>query len=134
MSQPEKPNLDLINLVQRGRMQYDSSARPSQISGPYWIEAVRRPDIDAPGPTPRAAYWQITTTLEAVDDLWAQIKAATEAGKLGYKSKVATASRDAHSNTRVIYVLTYDRTDTADVERVRAALEALGLSATWHPD
>ena len=106
-------------------MQHDQQAQPSQISGVYWIEA-RAPS--GPGPTPRAGYWRILTTLDQVDALWAQIKAATEAGTLGYKSKVATASRDAHSVSRVIHVLTYDASDQADVERVRAALEALRIA------
>ncbi len=129
MSQP--PNLDLINRVQQARMQHDAGAQPSQISAAYWIEAKRPPEFDAPAPTPRAGYWLLHTSVHAVDDLWAKIKAATEAGQLGYKSKVATASRDSQSDTRVIHVLTYDRADAADVERVRAALEQLGLPGAW---
>lgn len=129
MSQP--PNLDLINRVQQARMQHDAGTQPSQISAAYWIEAKRSPEIDAPGPTPRAGYWLLTTTVSAVDELWMKIKAATEAGQLGYKSKVATASRDSQSDTRVIHVLTYDGADAADVERVRAALDQLGLPGDW---
>jgi hypothetical protein len=131
MSQTEQPNLDLINRVQQARIQHDSQAIPSRISGVYWIEAHRRAAVDAPGPTSRAGYWRITTTLAAVDDLWAQIKAATEAGDLGCKSTVATASRDAQSDSRVIHVLTYDSADSADVERVRAALQQMGLPGEW---
>lgn len=131
MKPPEKPNLDLINMVQQGRMQHDASARPSQATGVYWIEAKRPASFEAPGPTPRAGYWRITTTLAAVDDLWEKIRAATEAGRLGYKSKVATASRDARSDNRVIHVLTYDSTDQPDVDRVRAALEQLDLPGGW---
>jgi hypothetical protein len=97
---PEKPDLDLINLVQRGRMAHDSSAKPSQISGVYWIEAKAPEDV--PGPTPRAGSWRLTTTVDAVDDLWATVKTATEKGDLGYKSKVSTASRDGSSDTRCI--------------------------------
>lgn len=136
MSQPEKPNLSLINLVQQARMQHDADALPSQVSGVYWIEAKRPADIAAPGPTPRAGYWRILTTLDAVDDLWAKIKAATEAGQLGYKSKVATASRDAQASSRVIHVLTYDSDDAADVERVRVALESIGVPGdmAYHRD
>jgi hypothetical protein len=136
MSQPEKPNLSLINLVQQARMQHDADAIPSQVSGVYWIEAKRPADAPAPGPTPRAGYWRIPTTLDAVDALWAQIKAATEAGQLGYKSKVATASRDAQPGSRVIHVLTYDASDAADVERVRVALESIGVPGdmAYHRD
>lgn len=121
----QKPNFNLINLVQQARMQHDAEATPSQVSGVYWIEA--KCAVDTPGPTPRAGYWRVQTTLDSVDALWAGIKAATEAGQLGYKSKVATASRDGQMNTRVIHVMTYDADDAADVERVRAALESLGM-------
>ncbi|MBZ0303630.1 MAG: DUF1917 domain-containing protein [Anaerolineae bacterium] len=136
MNQPEKPNLDLINQVQQARMQHDADAVPSQVSGVYWIEAKRSAAFQASGPTPRAGYWRIDTTLDQVDELWATIKAATAAGQLGYKSKVATASRDAYANSRVIHVLTYDHMDQADVDRVRAALEQLDIPGdlTYHAD
>ena len=42
-----------------------------------------------PGPTPRAGYWQIMTTIADVDALWATIKTATEAGDLGYRLQAA---------------------------------------------
>jgi hypothetical protein len=126
---PDELNLDLINMVQRGRMAHDGDTRPSQISGVYWIEA-KAPE-GTPGPTLRAGSWRIDSTLEAVDDLWAKIKAATEAGKLGYKSKVATASRDSSVTNRAVHVLTYDSADQADVDRVRATLDSLGISDEW---
>ena len=90
----DQPNLDLISMVQRARMEHDAQAQPSQVSAVYWIEAKRQTrrrsaDRRAPG------YWLITTTLREVDGQWAAVKAATEAGKLGYKSKVATAGRAA---------------------------------------
>lgn len=115
-------------------MQHDADAIPSQVSGVYWIEA--KCIVATPGPTSRAGFWRIQTTLDTVDDLWVKIKAATEAGQLGYKSKVATASRDGHRNTCVIQVLTYDADDTTDVERVRAALESLGIAGEiiYHRD
>ena len=131
MNQPDKLNLTLIDLVQRARMQHDAEATPSQVSGVYWIEAKRPSEIDAPGPTPRAGYWQMVTTVDQVDALWAAIKSATEAGQLGYKSKVATASHDSFASHRMIHVLTYDHADQADIERVRAALAALDLPGEW---
>ena len=69
----------------------------------------------------------IRTTAREVDGLWARVKAATEAGQLGYKSKVATASH-RQIDERVIHVMTYDADDSDDVERVRAALAALDFS------
>ena len=116
---PEKPNLDLINLVQQGRMAHDNTAKPSQISGVYWIEA--KAPTDTPGPTPRAGAWQLRTAVDAVDTQWEKIKTATEAGDLGYKSKVSTASRDGSATNRIIQVLTADSADQADVDRVRGS-------------
>lgn len=122
-------NLDLIHMVQRGRIVHDSETQPSQVSGVYWIEA-RAPE-NHPGPSPRAGYWRLDTSLEHVDAVWMKIKAATEAGELGYKAKVATASRDPASDLRAIHVLTYDSADQADVDRVRAALESLNIPGEW---
>ncbi len=129
----DQPNLDLIGMVQRARMTNDAEAQPSQVSAVYWIEVKpqqpeRQPEHQ---PTPRAGHWLIVTTLGEVDAVWTRIKAATQAGQLGYKSKVATASRGA-ANERVIYVMTYDADDQADVERVRAALTALGFTDPLH--
>jgi hypothetical protein len=122
----EKPNLDLIGLVQKARMEHDAQAQPSQIYGVYWIEA--KPTIPGPRLTSRVGQWVIVTTLEDVDAMWERIKQATVAGKLGYKSVVATASHDATKQAmRLIYIRTYDAEDTADVNRVRSALRELGI-------
>ena len=125
MTEYDKPNLDLINRVQQARMQHDHTAQPSQVSGVYWIEAKRSSGSE-PGPTARAGYWQLVTSVDQIDEIWAIIKAATEAGKLGYKSKVATATHDANPTHRMIHVLTYDSDDKADIDRVRAALTIPG--------
>jgi hypothetical protein len=119
------PNLDLIQMVQRARMQHDADALPSQVSAVYWIEY--KPAVPTPSPTARAGKWVIETTAEQVDALWIKVRAATHDGQLGYKSKVATASHSGDPNARVIHVLTVDRDDAADVERVRAALAALAI-------
>jgi hypothetical protein len=121
-----QPDLDLIGMVQRARMAHDADAKPSQVSAVYWIEA--KPKRATAAPTPRAGSFAIPTTLAQVDDQWARIKAATEAGTLGYKSKVATASHSGAPDERLIRVLTYDADDSADVARVRAALHALGFT------
>ncbi len=119
------PDMELINRVQQARMAHDAEAVPSQAAGVYWIEAKRQ--AAGPGPTPRAGHWRIVTTAAEVDLLWARIKAATEAGLLGYKAKVTTASRSGQADEREIHVVTYDADDGADVARVRAALMALGI-------
>ncbi|MDX1993972.1 MAG: DUF1917 domain-containing protein [bacterium] len=120
------PNLDLIQMVQRARMQHDADALPSQVSAVYWIEY--KPAAPAQQPTARAGKWVIETTADEVDALWIKVRAATHDGQLGYKSKVATASHSGETNARVIHVLTVDRDDEADVERVRAALAELGIT------
>lgn len=42
-SKNEKPNLDLIGMVQQARMQHDAGAAPSQMDAVYWIEAKAAP-------------------------------------------------------------------------------------------
>ncbi len=128
MPSGDQPDLDLISMVQRARMTNDAEAQPSRVSAVYWIEAKpKQTQTPQRQPTPRAGHWLIRTTLGEVDAVWARIKAATEAGQLGYKSKVATASRVA-ADERVIHVMTYDADDGDDVARVRAALSALGFT------
>lgn len=125
--QSEKPNMDLIQMVQNARMLHDQEATPSQVPGVYWIEAKHLGD--APAPTTRTGEWRIRTTVAVVDEQWAKIKQATEAGELGYKSKVSTspALEQADREQRVICVRTYDADDSADVHRVRDALVRLGF-------
>jgi hypothetical protein len=116
-------------MVQRARRLHDDAAIPSQVPAVYWIEAAS--EVPVAPPTPRAGRWVILTNVDEVDNLWALIKQATKAGKLGYKSKVSTAAREMgmDRNDRVIHVVTYDADDAADVERVRAALLELGVSS-----
>jgi hypothetical protein len=125
---PQKPDLDLIGMVQKARMMHDAGARPSEMSGVYWIES-KDASGKTPAPTPRAGEWVINTSVSDVDALWEKIKTATESGTLGYKSKVSTASKmQKNPNHRVIVVRTYDADDQSDVERVRDALLALGVT------
>ena len=122
---PQPPDLDLIQRVQRARMEHDQQATPSAAGGVYWIESKRQGD--GPGPTARAGRFIVMTRADEVDALWVKIKQATEAGALGYKSKVATASRAARGSDRAVHILTYDADDAADVARVARALAALGV-------
>ena len=129
---PKPLNLDLIHMVQRARMQHDATAVPSEMSGVYWIEV--KPDGETTPPTPRAGLWLIETDATQIDAQWAAVKGATQAGKLGYKSKASTRPRGGQGgpDARVICVCTYDRADAADVERVRAALAELGLTPSQY--
>ncbi|MBI1258137.1 MAG: DUF1917 domain-containing protein [Chloroflexi bacterium] len=121
----DKPNLDLIAMVQKARMEHDAQAKPSQVSAVYWIEARRQNGGAAP--TARAGHWLISTSVADVDAAWAKIRQATEAGALGYKSKVATVALH-QLDERSIWVMTYDADDAVDVEQVRAALRGLGFA------
>lgn len=138
MSDERPADLDLIRMVQQARLQHDSQLRPSQVSAAYWIEC-KRPQPD-PAPTSRSGEFRIFTTLERVDADWEAIKAATLAGRLGYKSKVSTCPTPDHPvpNGRTICVRTYDHADHDDLTRVRAALEQMGFTALHyvsdHPD
>jgi hypothetical protein len=127
MSDSNQPNLDLIRLVQQARMAHDADATPSQVAAVYWIECKPRTPTQAP--TSRAGDWVILTDTQHVDALWAKVKAATLEGALGCKSKVCTASHSSDPHAREIRVRTYDSADTADVQRVRAALFTLGIAA-----
>ena len=121
-------NLDLIEMVQRARMMHDEDARPSDYAAVYWIEA-KRGTGDYPAPTANAGEWRVRLTVATVDAVWEMVKRATVAGKLGYKSKVSTrpAAGQADPDERLICMRTYDARDADDVERVRAALQAIGL-------
>lgn len=124
----DKPDLDLIQMVQRARMQHDSQSTPSEVTGVYWIES--KPLTEVPAPTTSAGSWIISTNADEVDSLWAKIKAATEAGELGYKSKVSTVpGKGQHRlQDRLIIVRTYDSLDSADMSRVEHRLRDMGIN------
>lgn len=128
---PEKPNLDLIKMVQKARMMHDNEVIPSQVDGVYWIEAKDQSNT-AQAPTAQAGQWTLNIDAQKVDAVWQIIKQATEQGQLGYKSKVSTASRNRGVvDTRLIYVRTYDKNDGEDVKRIRDMLAELGIAGNW---
>lgn len=126
----EPPDLDLIQLVQRARMAHDDRARPSQISGAYWLEAKAAPGAVA-GPTVRAAALRADCDLADVDAVWDLLRAATQAGRLGYKAKVATAAREAATGRRELRVLVADAADATALARVQAELKSLTPELRW---
>lgn len=102
---------------------------PSTVTESYWLYAFREAG-DYPEPTERSGKWLIFVSAVRVDALWRKIKQATEAGKLGGVSKVATGKSSPLSNdsrSRVICVYSYDWTDEEDVRRIRRALRKLGV-------
>ena len=56
----------------------------------------------------RSVTLRAETSVAAVDALWEQLRAATHAGQLGYKVKVATAAREAAPDRRELRVLIAD--------------------------
>lgn len=125
-NKPHKLDMDLINMVQNARMMHDADAVPSKVPGVYWIECKNPSPSHKPT---RPGEFRINTTMDEVDEHWKIIKAATESGELGYKSKVSTAPTDGtpHGTQRLICVRSYDADDSADVERIEAKLKQLGF-------
>ena len=101
----------------------------------YWIYALRRLHVrQYPRDRLTSGKWLLYPSTEQVDRFWAAIKEATEDGRLGNQSKVATArGAKPDINTgrmcHVICVYTYDWEDTDDMVRVREELRKLGI--TW---
>ncbi len=126
----ERATLDLIRLVQRARMAHDDQARPSQVSGAYWLEAKAAP-ATRPGPTARATALRAECELSAVDAIWDILRKATQAGRLGYKAKVAAAAREADADCRELRILVADRADAVELARLRAELRALTPGLRW---
>lgn len=126
--QPKPVNLDLIQMVQQARMLHDREALPSNMQVNYWIES--KPLQDTLPPTARAGEWVIRCQVHEADAMWIKIRDATEAGRLGYKSKVSTAPAkgQGHVTDRLIVVRTRDADDHADVKRVETELQALGIT------
>lgn len=121
-------DLDLINRVQNARMMHDQTARPSDYSAVYWIEAKRKQG-NYPALTPNTGEWRVKLHIGTVDAVWEKVKQATKAGQLGYKSKVSTrpAAGQTKPEDRLLCVRTYNADDTDDVERVKQALLALEI-------
>lgn len=128
MADDNQPNLDLINMVQNARMMHDQTARPSDYSSVYWIEAKRQQG-DYPAATPNTGEWRITIHMDAVDEIWEKVKQATNEGKLGYKSKVSTrpAAGQTKPEERLLCIRTYNADDAADIERVKQELIHMGM-------
>ena len=104
--------------------------KPSKVTEVYWLYAIRQKGT-YPRPTSRSGKWLIFVNRNEVDTVWATIKHATEEGKLGGSAKVATAKLSPQAtdpDTKVICVYTYDWRDAADVRRIRAELQVLGIT------
>jgi hypothetical protein len=105
--------------------------KPSEVTHTYWLNAVRKKGA-YPENTNNSGKWLIFVPVDRVDRLWQKIKRATEEGKLGSSSKVATARPNlnaADPTAKVICVYTYDWTDQRDVRRIRQELRELGVTS-----
>jgi hypothetical protein len=115
---------------QRGLYLHHSPGKPSEVTDAYWIHANRKKG-KYPEATERSGKWLIFVDPKDVDDIWLEIKKATEEGKLGSSAKVATAKPNplaGKSRQKVICVYTYDWRDEADVKRVREELRKIGIT------
>ena len=103
---------------------------PQRSAAPTGWRRKRRP---APGPArpPRSVALRAETGVADVDALWQRLRAATHAGQLGYKVKVATAAHEAAPDRRELRVLIADRADAPEVARVQAKLQALTPDLRW---
>ncbi len=104
---------------------------PSQVTDEYWLFAERGAG-SYPAYTEKGGKWLVFVPLPHLDDVWAKIKAATEAGLLGASAKTGTAMLNPNAtspDSKVICVYTYDWTDEVDVKRVREQLRTLGIVA-----
>jgi len=102
---------------------------PSQVTNEYWFFANRKQGTYPPH-SENGGKWLIFVPIERIDKVWFKIKFATEEGRLGEISKVATTKDNpnaANSNIKVICVYTYDWMDEEDVMRIRHELRQLGI-------
>jgi Basophilic leukemia-expressed protein Bles03 len=104
-----------------------ANCKPTEVTETCWIKASRKHG-SYPAATKLSGKWLVFVPIEKVDEAWAVIKQATEEGKLGNWSKVATMRRNPNERDprkKVICVYTYDSEDRADVNRVRQTLREL---------
>ena len=102
---------------------------PSQIMNVYWLFAERKQESYLQT-SENSGKWLIFVPIAQVDNIWSKIKSATEEGRLGHLTKVATAKTNPNASdsaTKVICVYTYDWADKEDVMRIRQELRQLGI-------
>ncbi len=103
---------------------------PSREAAEHWLWAASPGTPLAEGGHPRSGKWIWFTPLSLLDHSWTTIRAATEDGLLGHRSKTATLinTRTKSDDTRrPICVYTRDWRDIDDVQRVLTSLRAIGI-------
>lgn len=104
--------------------------RPTEVRDAYWTVASAR-EAQSSWVSGVSGKWLVFAYLSDHDAFWAKISEATVAGRLGPKSKAATAldrGTASNANSLVTCVYTADYRDLADVGRVLAELRQLGVS------
>lgn len=122
---------ELIKALQRKGASTFSNSNPSEVTDVYWIYADRKYG-EYPKPTGKSGKWLIFVDQKEVNEVWAKVKKATEEGKFGGSSKVATAKPNPNAkdpSKKVICVYTFDWTDEKDVKRVREELRKIGITS-----
>ncbi|MFE2971699.1 putative phosphothreonine lyase domain-containing protein [Streptomyces sp. NPDC059340] len=107
-----------------------TSTTPSRETTEPWLWAAARDTPLTEDDHPWSGKWLWFTPLSLLDASWTTIRAATEDGLLGYRSKAATLinTRTKSDDTRrPICVYTRDWRDIDDVQRVLTNLRALGI-------
>lgn len=105
--------------------------KPSKVYHDYWLYSIH-PEYENLKKDINYSYtgkWIIFPSTKEVDKVWSKIKKATEAGKLGFASKVSTMAPTRYDpNFKCICVYTKDYRDKEDVLKVRESLRKLGFT------
>jgi hypothetical protein len=104
-------------------------SRPSQVRDDPYLHAF--PDSPQPAADPSmVGKWMVFAPRSLVDVEWRVVRRATREGRLGSEAKVATRFENPlarNPDEQPIMIYTRDWRDQADVERVIAALRAIGI-------
>jgi len=126
---PVKRNSSIKETQKETSIDIFQDTNPSQETNSFWIYA-RRLRGEYPKTTINSGKWLIFVNIDNIDIVWGKIKSATEKGRLGDISKVATVKPNPNAtknNLKVICVYTYDYTDKDDVLRIRKELRDIGI-------
>ncbi|MEM6770561.1 MAG: putative phosphothreonine lyase domain-containing protein [Bacteroidota bacterium] len=104
--------------------------RPSEVTDSYWIYASNERN-NYQVKRGESGKWLIFEHRSKLDELWAIVRKATRAGKLGGSAKTSTAKPNPNASDpdyKVICVYTADLNNREDVNRVANALRALNVN------
>lgn len=102
-----------------------SSDKPSLDRSRAWHVAVS-PSSEVTTASNKTGKWCIFVSADKVDDAWARVKPAVQAGRL-HAAKVSTAYAAWQFPAHVICVYTPDWNDRKSIEESRAVLRDLGF-------